>query len=174
MKIGYTVSTETNTALESICQEVVYCQAENYTTESFFEFVKDNLEKDIYVSHLADVHLQLIQLLPCLEFMHTQKKFITFLDKGVANNFSDQAYFELLLLLAKNEQKVIVRRTVKGLEESARKGIKSGRPVVPQKKVQEIQTLYFKEMRRYRDIAEICGVSIGTVHKYVKQRSTEE
>ncbi len=161
------MSQKTNNELEYICQKVVYCRAENYSTESFFAFITDNLENVIYVSHLADINLQLIQLLPGLELMHSQQKFIIFLDKGTAKNFSDKAYFDFILMLAQNEQKVIVRRTIKGLEASARKGMKFGRPGLPKEKVQEIQALYYNELRTYREISEICSVSVGTVHKYV-------
>ena len=43
-----------------------------------------------------------------------------------------------------------------------------GRPQVEQEVVNKIQYLFKSQKKTMRDIAEICNVSLGTVHKYVK------
>lgn len=44
-----------------------------------------------------------------------------------------------------------------------------GRPKISQKTIDQIKIMFFREYKSYRQIAEECHVSLGTVHKYVHQ-----
>lgn len=46
-----------------------------------------------------------------------------------------------------------------------------GRPTVSEKKIQKIQEMYHYEKKTMRQISEETNVSLGAVHKYVKQQT---
>lgn len=168
MNIGYTTQKESPKELQDKCQRVEYAYKTKQTSEGIINFLNDNLDNQIYVNQISDLGLQLVQLLPCLNFLFTHNKIIHFIDKGPLKGQSDLEYCRSLLYLARNDQQIMMKRTVSGLAKSREKGIKSGRPALSDKKVEKIQDLYQKELRTLREIARICNVSLGTVHKYTR------
>ncbi|WP_314067968.1 recombinase family protein [uncultured Vagococcus sp.] len=57
------------------------------------------------------------------------------------------------------------------LAKSKHDGRQLGRPAINKKKIEEIRHLHDERKMSLRDIAVCCGVSLGTVHKYVHENS---
>lgn len=60
-----------------------------------------------------------------------------------------------------------VYQTRKGIKDARLQGVVGGRPRISPQKVKKIRMLYEKDLP-LRKIAEVCEVSLGTVHKYVQ------
>lgn len=82
---------------------------------------------------------------------------------------SNEAYQRHMLSLAEMEHAIIVNRTTQGIRASRLNGTKSGRPTITQTKIKQIQHLYHTELKTLREISSICGVSLGTTHKYTRE-----
>lgn len=48
-----------------------------------------------------------------------------------------------------------------------------GRPSLTSEKINEIMFYHFKKKMSYREISELTGVALGTVHKYIKQQGND-
>ena len=169
MKIGYTVVKENMKLLENKCENVSYFERQTVTPQTFFEFVKENKNKQIVIPNVADIGLQLVQMMPALELIEKQKKNIIFLEKNFGRELSDSNYNLLLLEYARNEKEIMSHRAHHGIQRAKEKGTKYGRPKLNQELVEKIQCLSKNQSRSVREIAEICRVSTSTVHKYAKQ-----
>lgn len=172
MKIGYTVKRENIKYLENYCDEVYYAGVEKLTPKSFLEFIMINEKQQIIIKNVEDIGLQLVQMLPALEELKKQKKEIKFLEKNFGSQLSDKNFNRMLLNYARNEKEIMSDRTLDGIEEAKKKGIRYGRPKVSQDIIQKIRYLSLNQERSIREIAEICGVSIGTVHKYASKEES--
>lgn len=80
--------------------------------------------------------------------------------------------YEVLELLIRNETAVRSQLVKRQLALSKSLGITLGRPAIGEEKVADILRLHVSEKLSMREIADICEVSLGTVHKYVKQLQT--
>lgn len=170
MKVGYTVTKEHISYLADYCDEVYHTGFEKLTPKSFLEFVVTNKKNQIIIKNVEDIGLQLVQMLPALEELKRQKKDIKFLEKNFGRELSDENFNRMLLNYARNEKDIISYRTLDGIEEARKKGIRYGRPKVSQDIIQKIRYLSSNQERSIREIADICGVSIGTVHKYASKK----
>lgn len=127
----------------------------------------------------------LIYRLDCLgKTMLQLQEFIAFLKNKGANlrslvedldttNPSGQTYLEFLGYLAEMERNVATENTIKGLERARKLGKTGGRPALTDEKIKQIRTMYFEQSCSLRKISEVCGVSIGSVHKYVRSISKD-
>lgn len=169
MRIGYTVNKESIQILQDVCQRVYYFDNRMTNSEDVIDFFNKHISEEIYVYKIKDLGLQLVQLLPCLNYLLEKKRTLNVLNKGVLVDLTNEQYCAELLVLAKNERTIMKNRTKNGLNSSIKKGIQLGRPRISLEKIQQIQFLHHTEFRTMREIAEICRVSLGTVHKYIKR-----
>lgn len=167
MKIGYTTSKENIMFLEQTCDKVYYFKKNEVTPQSFYKFVKKNRGNVLVVKNIEDIGLQLVQMLPALEKLATQEEELLFLEKKFASALTNQNFNRLLLSYAKNEQDIMSYRTIEGIQKAKKEGVKYGRPKINQEVIARIQYLGTNQEWSVREIAEMCEVSIGTVHKYL-------
>lgn len=80
--------------------------------------------------------------------------------------------YEVLDVLIRNETAVRGQLVRRQLALSKSLGITLGRPAIGQETVADIERLHVTQKLSMREIADICDVSLGTVHKYVKQLQT--
>lgn len=79
-------------------------------------------------------------------------------------------YIQLLHHLADMEKDLIRNRTSRGLKRARSEGRVGGRPRVSQETIDRIQFLYNTDKYSLREIADQCGISLGTAYKYVQLR----
>lgn len=166
MKIGYTVIEENVNYLKEACDKVIYVAKKNQHSHEFIEFVTGNMENELFTYSVGDIGLQLVQMVPAFEALAKKKKVISFIDKECSERLSDEAYNHLLLTLGKREKSLIVARTMQGMSLAKQNGKSVGRPKINPKTITKIRRLHHDEKKTVREIALICGVSIGTAHKY--------
>lgn len=148
--------------------EVIILEKDKVTSEEFHQIVIFHLEDELFISSVASIGLQLIQLLPSFKTLVKQGKIIHFLKKGDADYLSDEKFFHIVYHLALDEEQSIKRRTVYSMNKARENGSTIGRPKIEQELVKKINELYTIDKKTIREIAMICEVSIGTAFKYAK------
>lgn len=133
------------------------------------EFAAKGDEFILVMHSLDDLNLQLIQLFPVLEAVKANGGMIRFVEQGLTESIAHEMYFEVLVELASSEKRTMQRRYEKSKIQAQAKGKTFGRPVIEEESIKQIQYLYMVEKRSIREISQRCGVSVGTVHKYIKQ-----
>lgn len=173
MKVGYTTDSVAAISLREVCQEVKLIKPEESNAACFLGFISKNEENEIVIFSLNDLNLQLIQLLPGLRLLHEQKKTIHMLEKDILGELSDKAATSALYQMAVMEEEIMRSRTMEGIENARKKGLIAGRPKINEKVVEKIRGLYATRQKTIREIAEICGVSVGTAYKYATEDREE-
>ena len=85
------------------------------------------------------------------------------------NTHKDQAYYRFIQNLAEMEYLVKKNQILRGLDKAKEAGRIGGRPSISLNVQQQITKLYVEQKMPMREIAEVCGVSLGTVHKYTNE-----
>jgi len=81
--------------------------------------------------------------------------------------------FHIFGAMAEFERNLISERTKAGLEAARKRGRKGGRkPKVSAKQIETMKKLYAEKTLSLAEIAEQFGVVKGTVHRYVKAKSS--
>lgn len=168
MKVGITTDAVAAISLREVCQEVTLLAPEEANASYFLTFIKTNEENEIVIHSLTDLNLQLIQLLPGLRALHEQNKYLHFLKQDVLGEIGDEASTAALYQLAVMEEEVMRSRTMEGIENARKKGLIAGRPKIDERVVEKIKALYKGRQKTIREIADLCGVSVGTAYKYAK------
>lgn len=170
-KIGFTVKCESEDEFrilykEERCDAITLVREDQDYYQAFEEFVLTNKKNKLILVNFSSIGLQLTQMWPIFDYLKKESINLHFNEKPVAE---DRQYLDLLEELASNEKQVASMRTHKGLRLAKSKGIVSGRPKVKSDVVEKIQYLHLYERKTIRQISLDCGVSLGTVHKYIKQ-----
>lgn len=166
MKIGY-VNKEENEGSLVLCDTVLRSNPALSSVRNLAEFVSSHPTGDLYIASLDDIDLQLIQLLPIFVQLLNEGRILHVVNRFPMAQLSEEAYFKGLLVLAQSEKNIVSNRIKLGMETGLDGGTVYGRPTIQKDKVAEIQNLFKNYSKSYREIAESCDVSIGTVHKYV-------
>lgn len=169
MKVGYTTDSVAAISLREVCQEVTLLKPEESNAARFLEFVSKNEQNDIVIFSLIDLNLQLIQLLPGLRLLHEQQKTVHLLRHDVLGEMSDESATVALYQMAIMEEEIMRSRTMEGIENARKKGLIAGRPKIDTRVVEKIRKLYETKQKTIREIADLCGVSVGTAYKYATQ-----
>lgn len=169
--IGYTVKSDSEEEYRQLievgrCHEVINAQDEldNYT--SFFHFLRAYKKDHLVVVNVESLGLQLIQIVEICDWLIAENIKLSFIEKKVA---SDRLYLDILHEMAISEKNIVSRRTLTGLKKAREKGSVSGRPRIDDRIIHKIKYLYISQKKTIREISVECGVSLGTVHKYIKQ-----
>lgn len=80
-------------------------------------------------------------------------------------------YYAVVEKLAEMEHLVIKTKTSRGIEKAREEGRVGGRPKITNQMSDEIKFLRKSQHLSLREIAAMCGVSLGTVHKYVSEEN---
>lgn len=109
----------------------------------------------------------LTDTLHVLDYLKEKEIQLVLLNYPEQETISCETYLELIYQFARDHQQAVKNKTLAGLKKARRHGRIGGRPAVDTETVQQISFLYRNGLT-YRDIAEKCGVSVGTVYKYIK------
>ncbi len=109
----------------------------------------------------------LTDTLHVLDYLKEKQIQLVLLNYPEQETISCETYLELIYQFARDHQQAVKKKTMAGLKEARRQGRIGGRPAVDTEIIQRISFLYRNGLT-HRDIAEKCGVSIGTVYKYTK------
>ncbi|MBP2966657.1 recombinase family protein, partial [Acinetobacter baumannii] len=89
-------------------------------------------------------------------------KLIILNKEEIFNNMTDEEFIEFIFDLNEENKRVTIER-----KKRSSKGVNNvGRPKLSKESIEKIRHLRLEKNYSLRDTAELCGVSIGTVHKY--------
>ncbi|MBP1044232.1 recombinase family protein [Vagococcus sp. BWB3-3] len=166
MKIGYTIrgKEEEDILLNEIgCEKVITPSSKEYLKE-WEQAIACAQGHELVVINLLSTGLLVNQLGTQLNLLVEEPTVtVTFWE---TTQITSSCYKALLIQLAQQEKQVMSERTHDGLEKAYKLGRKSGRPTVNEKTIKKIQYLRAQKMT-FRNISIECGVSLGTVHKYI-------
>ncbi|MBP1042817.1 recombinase family protein [Vagococcus sp. BWB3-3] len=170
-KVGYTVKTETDEETRYLsevlgCQIVFEANDEGDNYSQFETFLKEHKDQQIVLMSFESMGLQLGQLAPIFHYIRDEGIDCHFVEKPFER---DEDYLQLLTGLALSEKEIVSRRTLKGLRVAHAKGVVSGRPAINEQTIDRIRYLHTSQKKNIRQISTECGVSLGTVHKYIKR-----
>lgn len=167
MKIGFIRSAGKASQMASFCDIVMLETKTTPIGEQLLSLVKDHSQQELVFYSLEDLRLQIVQLLPVLTKMIEQKITVSFVERQLLPSLNDHDFIQSLYEIAMLEKAVLSRRTQQAVSTARRNGKAIGRPTIDQSIIKEIYFLYNKQGRSIREVAAICEVSIGTVHKYL-------
>lgn len=101
---------------------------------------------------MDDIHQKNIRLICLEEDIDTSKEY---------------SFIEILNIISFLDKEVRSEKVKQALVDVKNSGKQLGRPTIDEETVQQIKKLHTEYRLSLRDIASQCGVSIGTVHKYV-------
>lgn len=101
---------------------------------------------------IDDIQRKKIRLVCLEEEIDTSKKY---------------SFIEILNMINSLDKEVRSEKVKQALVDVKNSGKQLGRPTIDEETVQQIKKLHTEYRLSLRDIASQCGVSIGTVHKYV-------
>lgn len=170
MRIGYTILGHHEVERDRLteegrCDELVALTEVTTPVDSFLSCLKQHKQHHIVVVNIESIGLQINQYIPIYEYIINHDINLQFIEKETN---SDRGYLTWLYQLARQEKLIVSHRTHVGLELAKQAGRKGGRPKIDASKIAEIHHLFYDKKRTLREISEISGVSLGTVHKYVK------
>lgn len=84
------------------------------------------------------------------------------------------SFYQITQLLGREEDAYHRQKMVQRIAEARQAGQMIGRPTVSDEVKERIQQLYLTHKLPLREIANECGVSLGTVHKYVHEAKEKE
>lgn len=172
MRIGYTSHSAAvesrRLSGEGQCDKVVVGKIDDLLS-SFLTCIKEHAFGTIVVVNIESIGLTLVKYETVLTALKTHQVKLVFLEKELAD---DETYVRLLASLAGHEHRVMSQRTHDGLKKAQEQGKICGRPSLSATTITQIQQLFFYQKKTLREIAEITGVSLGTVHKYTQQAKT--
>lgn len=176
MKIGYTIYKEEIKRLKEAGATSIVLNDDVYNgNQQFIDFLKTNQEHEIFLVGLQSISsfISTIQLFAILELVNELKHRIHFIDKGTDSVLSDKVYLDILWQIASYEKVAVSNRVRRGMERSKERGTPRGRPSLDAELIQKIRKLKVNEKKSIREIAMLCDVSIGSVHKYVQEITAE-
>lgn len=168
MNKGYVNDLNRKTMMMMYCEKVVKGSGDLVCLTSFKRFMCGDKQDELYIFNIEDLGFRLSQLLPFLEELSHTGRILHVVEKFPLVSLTDEEYFTYLLFVARNEKKVTKVRAEKSIQAAKELGEKIGRPRISEETILEIKNLHHYQKRTIREIAALCDVSIGTVHKYVK------
>lgn len=166
MKVSYTINPERVEELSKYCDDVKLVSIYENGTDFFLNFVKENIENEIFVYSFEDIGMQLVQLLPAIKVLKEVGKIIYIEDRVLFQQLTHQQIFDLLCGLSAKELSIMRNRASERLKLAQLNGTRTGRPPLNQALISQIKELYTNEKKSIREIAAFCDVSVGTAYKY--------
>lgn len=133
------------------------------------ELMNLDLDTELVIYDIKSLDQTLVQLEKILVFLKTNNIQLTIAnEESQFHNLPSHFILSLLIELVDGERDIVRKRTVKGLAEAKRKGHVGGRPKISEETIERIKYLHRNQSGTLREIAAECGVSLGTVYKYVQ------
>ena len=185
MRIGYArVSTEDQNLdmqLDALgkagCERVYEEHASGKNTERpELQRMLDALrEGDAVVVYKLDRISRSVQDLESLAktFEEAGVEFVSICDQIDTTTAMGRFFFHIMGAVVELERDIIVERTKAGLEAARARGRIGGRKPVDVKTVTKMLALYDSKQMTVPEICDECGVSKGTLYKYVNERDKD-
>lgn len=148
------------------CDVIVRDKGKQSVVESLIAFIEEHKGEALVIPNIVELKIQLIQLLPVLEKAEDCQIILYFEDKRSFPYMNNQDYFQMLLMMARQEKAVMTNRSRAAVVELKKQGVFIGRPTITDDLIEQIRDLSLHQHKSVREIAAICQVSVGTVHKY--------
>lgn len=164
-KIGFTINLHSNDEIkrlyqDELCDEVILAQLNQPIYSQFESLIKNNRESQLIVLNVDSIGVPIEKLAELLVWILDNRVKLSFIEKPVS---SDKEYLKMLSQLAQDEKNKINNECLMKQEKDI------GRPKTPVEKIVEIRYLRQVKKMKIREIAKICDISIGTVHKYISE-----
>lgn len=164
-KIGFTINLHSNDEIkrlyqDELCDEVILAQLNQPIYSQFESLIKNNRESQLIVLNVDSIGVPIEKLAELLVWILDNRVKLSFIEKPVS---SDKEYLKMLSQLAQDEKNKINNECLMKQEKDI------GRPKIPVEKIVEIRYLRQVKKMKIREIAKICDISIGTVHKYISE-----
>lgn len=169
MKIGFIIGLNAKPEMVEMCDKLVYADSRKMISQNVMEFIDEYYEEELIFQSLIELRLQISQLLPIMEKVFEKCAAVRFLDKGHIPTVTERDYIRILLTISRQEKEIRSICTKESLARVRREGIVIGRPSIQHTVVDKIDFLYNNQGKSIREVAAICEVSVGTVHKYLKR-----
>ncbi len=170
MRIGYSTTGEVDECrrLKQVgqCEWIEVRQERPHTLAHFLDFLVRHRTDTIVVVNLESLNLSISHYDTIKHAVIENECELHFLDKELPD---DRLYLQVLASLAKRDVAMMSRRTHEGLEKAKANGKVGGRPTINPELINRIGLLHQVHRKTIREISTECGVSLGTVHKYIKQ-----
>ncbi|MBP1042605.1 hypothetical protein I6N95_16435 [Vagococcus sp. BWB3-3] len=167
MKIGFIRNAGKASQMASFCDIVMLETKTTPIAEQLLTLVNDHSQQEIIFYSIEDLRMQIVQLLPFLTKVIEHETKVSFVERQLLPTLDDDTFIKSLFDIAVLEKAVLSRRTQEAVSTARRNGKAIGRPTIDQSIVKQIYFLYNKQGRSIREVAALCEVSIGTVHKYL-------
>lgn len=122
---------------------------------------------EVFVYSLRVLGLKLRALAEMVELFKSKNIRLVSVQENIDTN-EDKTFYDHVILLNQIDKLHSSYLTKKGIEEAKEKGRIGGRPKISPEKIQHMLVLRKKYKYSFRKISEDCGVSLGTVYKYIK------
>lgn len=138
---------------------------EQIELEKLLDLIKS--EDQLVVSDLRVFHYGIKALKELLVYLQVKQVHLVSINEDIDTKRSLQFYSDVLAVIEMEEKQrsYLVKKNILKARSEGRIG---GRPKIDKQTTEKILYLYYHKRQTIREIAEICDVSIGTVHKYVK------
>lgn len=171
MKIGFIRGLTIKSEMVKNCDKIIFADETKGIGQAMAEFIENHSEEELFFQSLVELRLQISQMLPILEKATERSVRVSFIDKGHLSQLTDQEYMQILLGVSRQEKEIRSICTKESIARVRREGTVIGRPSISDETIKEIKLLCHKHGKSIREVSAICGVSIGTVHKYSKKIS---
>lgn len=154
----------------SILIDVPQVESNKEQKTNSLELVIDSLSAgdQVIIYNLTNLCCTLSELASIFERAKQKKINLVILNKDeIFNNMTSNEFMDFIFDLNEENRRVIKEKK----QRMARNGKNIGRPKLSQENIEKIRYLRLEKKYSLRDTAELCGVSVGTVHKYADRAS---
>lgn len=169
---GYINGELTESILEAFKKENVNKLLVNGTNgleEDTIEFLNEIIKKlshsdKLVIYDFSNLKLTLTELTSFFRSLKEKKVDLKIINKDEAfSTMTDSEFIEFIEDLSRENQEVLKKRA----KVSSNRSKRSGRPKISQETIDRMNYLRYEKNYTLKDIAVICGVSIGTAYKYL-------
>lgn len=123
---------------------------------------------ELVIYELKSLGKTIIQLSDFLSRLNQKDIKLTIINKEESFKLlNEEQYYQIIFDLAEIDRNVISERTTRGIRSAKQSGRVGGRPKISDSQIELIKHLYHKQSYTLREIVDKCGVSLGTVYKYI-------
>lgn len=180
MKIGYyhlSVDPNYNELQKGIledakCDEIVCEENVGLSGEEQYDALYKTVDRlgegdSLVINTVEALRKSVIQIAALIKKIEDRGAKLVILNTEV-EGVSDAQVQSLIRIYSDMEKDLIRDRTARGLKKARHEGRVGGRPRISQETIDRIQFLYDTDKYTLREIAEQCGISLGTAYKYVQ------
>jgi len=150
------------------CQDL-YIEKEDLEIDEELKLLLNNLKKDdtIVVVNLLAFGKNSNDIKQIVDIIIEKESYLISL-KDKINTNDKFKFYEILSIISYIDKKINGDKIKLKLNELKKSGKQLGRPSVNESMIKKIRFLRYEKKLTLREISIICGLSTGTIHKYVQ------